>query len=73
MIVQESTQVPTRRPPLCPDPAHEHITGGGGGGHAVLKASLAQEMSTGASVGKCQQTILMCSHKIEVGLDQTNL
>jgi hypothetical protein len=67
MILQESTQAPTRR-----DTVREHVTGGGGM-HAVLQASLAKELSTGASVAKCQQIIQMCSNKIEVGLDQTKL
>jgi len=41
--------------------------------HAVLRASLAKELSAGASVAKCQQTIQMCSNKIEVDLDPTKL
>ena len=56
MIMQESSQAPTRRPPLCLGPVHGHVTGGL---HAVLQASLAKELSTFASVAKCQHIIQM--------------
>ena len=41
--------------------------------YVVLQASLAKELSTGASVAKFQKTIQMCSHEIEIGLDHTKL